>query len=162
MQVYELKRIVENNFEEEFQKYIGYLPIKEKFYSKRNNKIGLSILFVFLIVIIILGILVEGITPISLLINILIPRNIFMLLFDSLIIYYLIAPTIVLDFKERKLQHQFKKISFSSISSLILKNNFKLEITHNGEKTVIYIGNVKNIKRLVLILKKEFGEKLVI
>lgn len=85
-----------------------------------------------------------------------------MLLFDILIIYQLVAPIIVLDFKERKLQHQFKKISFSSISSLILKSNFKLEITHNGGKTVIYIGNVKNVKRLILILKKEFGEKLVI
>lgn len=39
MQVYELKRIVEDNFEEEFQKCIGYLPLKEKFYSKRNYKI---------------------------------------------------------------------------------------------------------------------------
>lgn len=162
MQVYELKRIVEDNFEEEFQKYIGYLPLKEKFYSKRNYKIGLSILFVFLIVIIILGILVEGVTPISLLINVLIPRNIFMLLFNISIIYHLVAPTIVLDFKEKKLQYQFKKISFSSISSLILKSNFKLEITHNGGKSVIYIGNVKNVKRLVLILKKEFEEKLVI
>mgnify|MGYP000273331627 CR=1 FL=1 len=161
MQVYELKRIVEDNFEEEFQKYIGYLPLKEKFYSKRNYKIGLSILFVLLIVIIILGILVEGVTPISLLINVLIPRNIFMLLFDISIIYHLVAPTIVLDFK-KKLQYQFKKISFSSISSLILKSNFKLEITHNGGKSVIYIGNVKNVKRLVLILKKEFEEKLVI
>ena len=50
MQVYELKRIVEDNFEEEFQKCIGYLPLKEKFYSKRNYKIGLSILIVLLIV----------------------------------------------------------------------------------------------------------------
>ena len=101
MQVYELKRIVEDNFEEEFQKYIGYLPLKKKFYSKRNYKIGLSILFVLLIVIIILGILVEGVTPISLLINVLIPRNIFMLLFDISIIYHLVAPTIVLDFKKK-------------------------------------------------------------
>lgn len=162
MRIYELKKLVEENFESEFRNYVGYLSVKEKFYPERNNKIALFLLFTVLIVIVILGILIDGITPIDLLIWYLIPKNIFMFLLNIFIIYRMITPIILLDFRERKLQHQFKKINFSSIDSLILKSNFNLEIMYDREKIIISIAGIKDIKRLVLILKKEFGEKLVI
>ena len=162
MKLNELKKIVGENFEDEFQKHIGETKVKEEFYNVRHFKLMLGITIPFLIIIIILGILVDGTNPISLLIEVLFPDDIFKLSFYILIIYYAVTPVISLNFKEKRLQYRLKKINFTDIESIKLKSNFNLEINYEKKKVTIDIATVKDIERLVLILKKEFGEKFTI
>lgn len=104
----------------------------------------------------------DGINPVSLLIEVLFPDDIFKLSLYILIIYYAITPVISLDFKEKKLQNRLKKINFTDIESIKLKSSFNLEINYEKKRVTIDIAAVKDIERLILILKKEFGEKFII
>lgn len=162
MKLNDLKKIVGENFEDEFKKYVVDIKSKEEFYNVRHFKLMLGITIPFLIIIIILGILADGINPVSLLIEVLFPDDIFKLSLYILIIYYAITPVISLDFKEKRLQYRLKKINFTDIESIKLKSSFNLEINYEKKKVTIDIATVKDIERLILILKKEFGEKFTI
>ena len=60
------------------------------------------------------------------------------------------------------MQCRLKKINFTDIESIKLKSSFNLEINYEKKKVTIDIATVKDIERLILILKKEFGEKFTI
>ena len=162
MKLNDLKKIAGENFEDEFKKYVVDIKPKEEFYNIRHFKLMLGITIPFLIIIIILGILADGINPVSLLIEVLFPDDIFKLSLYILIIYYAVTPVISLDFKEKKLQNRLKKINFTDIESIKLKSSFNLEINYEKKKVAIDIAAIKDIERLILILKKEFGEKFII
>lgn len=163
MKISEIKKILNENFEEEFQNYVGNIKLKENFYAKRNYIGVLSAIAFILGIYFFIG-MVTALLPFSFLLKDLVRflyTNIFMIFLIIWVIYHLITPTLTLNFKEKKLCYSLNRIAFSSIDTLKLKNNFKLEVNYKNKKILIDVGKIKNNKRLILILKKEFGEKFI-
>lgn len=158
MKVYELKKIIEEKFEDEFQNEVGKTQSKELFYTTVPIK---SILFIFLLFIPPIFIIAKGNFPTVL--KLLLPDNIFTLGVYIYIFYSLFIenkPTIILNIQDKIFEYNSKKVKFEDIISITIQKDNRMCLKYNADTIMINIQEIKNLKKLILILKKELNEKI--